>query len=253
MQPLFSDSKTFADATPRCLNLGALWPSGAVAQRPCGRLAVWPCACCTPMPKGCRAFGDDFVAEHLEPGVLQSLAADEGRSASLPLRAHIRRLWPHLLRCAALKLPPGGSLLPLSQACAVPRRRFRECCWSNTYFTLLGLVEDGRRDLAEAMLQNTAHQTDNLGPCAQWQPRLPVQPFAATVLPPRGCTCMRGARCRGVCQLSAAIAARTRLLNGWRVHVGGGHGGGSSGAAARRFTAELRCRRSRRRTRRGLP
>lgn len=29
--------------------------------------------------------------------------------------------------------------------------------------SLLGLVEDGRRDLAEAMLQNTAHQIDNLG------------------------------------------------------------------------------------------
>ena len=40
MQPLFSDSTTFADATPRCLNLGALWPSGPAAQRPCGRLAL---------------------------------------------------------------------------------------------------------------------------------------------------------------------------------------------------------------------
>ena len=68
-----------------------------------------------------------------------------------------------LIYCAALRLPPGGSLLPLPQACAVPRRRFRGRCDLNTYFTLLGLVEDGRRDLAEAMLQNTAHQTDNLG------------------------------------------------------------------------------------------
>ena len=88
MQPLFSGSKTFADATPRCLNLGALWPSGpARAARRCLKAA--------------GLFARHFVAEPLELGALQSPAADEGSSVSLPLRAHIRRLWPHLLRCAA--------------------------------------------------------------------------------------------------------------------------------------------------------
>ena len=74
----------------------------------------------------------------------------------LGLREHIRALWPLLVR-EHRQAAEGDSLLALPQPYVVPGGRFRELYYWDSYFTMLGLVADGRRDLAEAMLANFAH------------------------------------------------------------------------------------------------
>ena len=71
----------------------------------------------------------------------------------LPLREHIRALWPALVRQPA-PATSGASLLPLPRPYVVPGGRFRELYYWDSYFTLLGLRADGRGDLVEAMLDN---------------------------------------------------------------------------------------------------
>ena len=149
MQPLFADGKTFADARPRRLSPPALRTLYAAQKS----------------QPGFSLAG--FVTEHFEidnPAAPTAPTAQTGHHRPRrPLHEHIRRLWPLLLRAAPANGPPGGSLLPLPQAYVVPGGRFRECYYWDSYFTLLGLVQDGRRDLAQAMLDNTAHQIDTLG------------------------------------------------------------------------------------------
>ncbi len=73
-----------------------------------------------------------------------------------PVREHIRALWPLLVR-EHRDAAEGDSLLALPRPYVVPGGRFRELYYWDSYFTMLGLVADGRRDLAEAMLANFAH------------------------------------------------------------------------------------------------
>ena len=142
MHPLFIDSKTFADATPRHSSPGAL-------------RALY--VSCRTQP-GFSLAG--FVHEHFELEPVHAPERSDDGAVRLPLQAHIRRLWPHLLRGATANLQCGGSLLPLPHAYVVPGGRFREMYYWDSHFTMLGLVHHGRRDLAQGMLRNVVHQID---------------------------------------------------------------------------------------------
>jgi len=93
----------------------------------------------------------DFVHAHFElPG------HDAPVGPRLGIREHIQALWPLLVREHA-QAQEGESLLTLPRPYVVPGGRFRELYYWDSYFTMLGLVADGLRDLAVHMLANFAH------------------------------------------------------------------------------------------------
>jgi alpha,alpha-trehalase len=138
---IFTDSKTFADARPR----GA--PAEIVARYDSAR----------------RVAGFDFRAFVEQQFELPRPVGEGFRTdRSQTMEAHIRALWPVLMR------PPDtadarSSLIPLPRPYVVPGGRFREVYYWDSYFTMLGLVESGRTDLVEGMLDNFAHLIDTVG------------------------------------------------------------------------------------------
>lgn len=132
MARVFGDGKSFVDARPK--GTPALIRARFEAER---RLPGFSLA--------------DFVHAHFVlPG------HDAAVGPQLGIREHIRALWPLLVR-EHPQAQEGESLLALPRPYVVPGGRFRELYYWDSYFTMLGLVADGRRDLAEHMLANFAH------------------------------------------------------------------------------------------------
>lgn len=104
-----------------------------------------------------------FVHAHFDVVVPPPPATERPGGPRRALCQHIRNLWPQLLRRADAEAVCGSSLLPLPQPYVVPGGRFREMYGWDSYFTMLGLLEGGRCDLAEGMLCNVAYQIDTLG------------------------------------------------------------------------------------------
>ncbi len=143
-QGLFADGKTFIDAVPRAGDSLARIRSlyAAERERPGFSLA-------------------DFVAAHFTlPGEPASDATAFHTDDSRSLREHIDALWPYLTRQDPAPDPAvdaeGSTLLPLPGPYVVPGGRFREIYYWDSYFTLLGLLESGQRELAESMVRNFA-------------------------------------------------------------------------------------------------
>jgi alpha,alpha-trehalase len=140
MQRVFDDGKTFVDAVPKAP------PSTILAEFRRQR---------TTAGFDLRAF----AREHFVPPATNSEAF---RTTSRDVCAHIDALWPVLTR------PPderqqGSSLLPLPHRYIVPGGRFREIYYWDSYFTMLGLEESGRHDLALDMVRNFARLIDEYG------------------------------------------------------------------------------------------
>lgn len=95
-----------------------------------------------------------FINEHFE---LPEVAGTEYKSTILKgTSAHIEELWKVLSRKAdAAK--SYSSLLELPYPYIVPGGRFREIYYWDSYFTMLGLLESGRNDMAKNMLNNFAY------------------------------------------------------------------------------------------------
>jgi alpha,alpha-trehalase len=102
----------------------------------------------------------DFVHAHFaeEKAVASHYTSDPDQS----LKAHIDGLWRVLTR-RPHEHPAGSSILPLPNDYVVPGGRFREIYYWDSYFTMLGLVESGRRDLLAAMADNFAWLIDHYG------------------------------------------------------------------------------------------
>ncbi|HEU4720317.1 MAG TPA: alpha,alpha-trehalase TreA [Gemmatimonadaceae bacterium] len=141
MASVFPDSKTFVDARPRSS------PETIVARYAAER---------TRTGFDLRAF----VTEHFEA----PRAAGEGARSDTTqsMEAHIRALWPALTRPADAP-DPRSSLVPLPGPYVVPGGRFREVYYWDSYFTMLGLVEDGRLDLVKNMLDGFAALVRSVG------------------------------------------------------------------------------------------
>jgi alpha,alpha-trehalase len=75
---------------------------------------------------------------------------------------YVSDMW-QALRREPDEVEPYSSLLPLSRPYIVPGGRFREIYYWDSYFTMLGLEQDGRRDLARDMLANMASLIDRYG------------------------------------------------------------------------------------------
>jgi alpha,alpha-trehalase len=92
----------------------------------------------------------------------QSDGATYRTIAGQDVRDHIDRLWSVLERKPDDQRPY-SSRLPLPDRYIVPGGRFNEIYYWDSYFTMLGLEESGRRDLIDAMLRNFAHLIDEHG------------------------------------------------------------------------------------------
>ena len=138
---IYPDGKTFVDARPRMAP--ALVVQRYVAAR--------------------EAPGFDlraFTLEHFEAPRPYGggFATDQART----MDDHIKALWPVLTRSRDTA-DAHSSLIPLPNPYVVPGGRFREVYYWDSYFTMLGLAESGRRDLMRNMLDNFAHLIQTVG------------------------------------------------------------------------------------------
>jgi alpha,alpha-trehalase len=86
--------------------------------------------------------------------------ADYKSDISITVSENIRNLWPLLTREASSEL---SSLINLPNRYIVPGGRFREIYYWDSYFTMLGLKEDGKIDLIEDMVSNFAYLIHQIG------------------------------------------------------------------------------------------
>ena len=98
-----------------------------------------------------RIFLDRDAHFALPPEVTSADAEPDHES----LPDHIDRLWNQLTRTTK-SAPPDSSLLTLPYPYVVPGGRFREMYYWDSYFTMLGLVQSGRPELAENMVRDFA-------------------------------------------------------------------------------------------------
>ncbi len=96
------------------------------------------------------AAGDDALRAFIAANFDLPAASLAARPAVLPLREHIRALWKDLAR--APKKAASGSALPVQHRHVVPGGRFREIYYWDSFFTMLGLVRDGERELANGIV-----------------------------------------------------------------------------------------------------
>ncbi len=142
---IYPDGKTFADAVPDAapeVILGeyhAAYPDSSAAL---------------------RRFVDAHFSLPAAPVAAAAVPGPAPQAASL--EAHIDGLWDLLTRDTP-RAPPYGSLLPLPKPYVVPGGRFREIYYWDSYFTMLGLAESGRRELVADMVEDFAHLIDTYG------------------------------------------------------------------------------------------
>ena len=133
---IFDDNKTFADAIP---------------QKPPAEIMTDYRAAPPVDDKALRSF---VLERFTVPGV-----NDSGKAG---LRAHIRNLWPQLVRQPAPVIP-GESRIALPGPYVVPGGRFREIYYWDSYFTMLGLAADGEHALVESMLDDFTSLIERFG------------------------------------------------------------------------------------------
>jgi alpha,alpha-trehalase len=140
-EAIYPDGKVFPDAVPNAA------PAEILAQYH----ALQPDS-----PAALKRFVDSHFSL---PG-----AADSAPSfpKDVPIVAHIDGLWNPLTRTTT-SAPRYSSLLALPKAYVVPGGRFREIYYWDSYFTMLGLIESGRRDLAADMVSDFAYLIDAYG------------------------------------------------------------------------------------------
>ena len=75
---------------------------------------------------------------------------------------YVMSLWP-ILQQAATSVPPYSTLQPLPYPYVVPGGRFREVYYWDSYFTMLGLEDNGQHQLALDLLKDFAFELDHYG------------------------------------------------------------------------------------------
>jgi alpha,alpha-trehalase len=134
MARVFADGKTFADAT--ALQSDKVINEAYKSSKQLENFSL-------------KGFCEKYF---IIPGtVTEGFVSDTGRL----VQDHIRALWPVLTRMPD-SVREGSTLLPLKKPYVVPGGRFREIYYWDSYFTMLGLVQDGRTDLVKSMIDNFA-------------------------------------------------------------------------------------------------
>jgi alpha,alpha-trehalase len=139
-QALFDDQKHFVDALP--LKTPSQIQADYLAQ---------------------RNQSDFDLKRFVERNFEQSAPAETQKTTpGTDIREHINNLWPVLTRHYE-QVPAYSSMLPLPYPYVVPGGRFRELYYWDSYFTMLGLIESGQKQLARQMLDNFAFLIDTYG------------------------------------------------------------------------------------------
>lgn len=99
-----------------------------------------------------------FVLENFS--MPQIFGSDYKSNPALSVAENIKSLWPMLTRDSSKEV---SSLINLPNRYIVPGGRFREIYYWDSYFTMLGLREDGRVDLIEDMVFNFAYLINEVG------------------------------------------------------------------------------------------
>lgn len=141
MGHVFKDGKTFADAIPKGQPPVIATLYKHEKNRPGFKLA-------------------DFVQQHFNLPQDRTDVYVSDRSQSL--EQHIAGLWTHLTQQPA-EVSRASSLLPLPQPYVVPGGRFREVYYWDSYFTMLGLLQNGKPQLLISMVDNFASLIDRYG------------------------------------------------------------------------------------------
>jgi len=83
------------------------------------------------------------------------------KADSSDINEHIYKLWDVLQRPADEK--HSGTLIPLPHSYIVPGGRFREVYYWDSYFTILGLQEDGKKELIQNIIDNFSYLIEEYG------------------------------------------------------------------------------------------
>ena len=140
MQQVYSDGKTFVDATPKATPAAIIRAYRAERIKPGFNLKK-------------------FTHQYFDVPAASSTGYRSNVAAGV--RKHIDTLWKVLQHVA--DTVKGTSLLPLPYDYIVPGGRFREIYYWDSYFTMLGLAESKRYDLIESMVKNFAYLIDQYG------------------------------------------------------------------------------------------
>jgi alpha,alpha-trehalase len=141
MERVFADGKTFVDSVSRIEPRDILAAYRARRDQPGFELKA-------------------FVEQHFDPPAVE--ASHYVSPPDQPMLEHIDGLWPVLTR-QPQEHAPHSSLLPLPHPYVVPGGRFGELYYWDSYFTMLGLAQSGRKDLLRSMADNFAHLIDTYG------------------------------------------------------------------------------------------
>jgi alpha,alpha-trehalase len=141
MAGLFPDQKTFADAVPNKSPAEVMADYARQKELPAFDL---------------KAFVNQHFALPRSFDVFR-------RHPDWNVKDYIKTMWLVLQREPDEIPPPDSSLLPLRRPYIVPGGRFRDIYYWDGYFTMLGLIQDGRPGLARSMLENFASLIDRYG------------------------------------------------------------------------------------------
>jgi alpha,alpha-trehalase len=143
MQRVFPDSKTFVDALPNDAPAVIVQRYEEERGKPGFDLSAF--------------VQRNFTVPHPQDSAYRTSHGED-------VCSHIDNLWRVLKRGPDnAPLAPYSSLLPLPQSYVVPGGRFSELYYWDSYFTMLGLDESGRHDLAVSMVENFASLVDRYG------------------------------------------------------------------------------------------
>ena len=141
MEKIFADGKTFVDCIPK--KTPAEIMHDYAAQKNSANFNL-------------KKFVDDNFELPVNP------TNNYHSNANEDVETHIKNLWSVLKRNPD-KVVEGSSLLALPYPYIVPGGRFREVYYWDSYFTMLGLKEDGEVEMIENMVKNFAYLIENYG------------------------------------------------------------------------------------------
>jgi alpha,alpha-trehalase len=113
--------------------------------------------------KGTTGFNlTTFVHQHFSPTPEPPGPIVHTAPRGTKLLDYVHSLWPVLTQSDPT-VPAFSTLLPLPFPYVVPGGRFREVYYWDSYFTMLGLIQDGQRALAIDMLKDFAEEIARYG------------------------------------------------------------------------------------------
>src|SRR5262245_54731326 len=143
MQRIFADGKAFVDAVPHDAPSIVMQRYRDERSTPGFDLAAF--------------VQRNFIVQRPKESGYRSVPGED-------VCTHIDKLWPVLERKPEdIHRAAYSSLLPLPRPYVVPGGRFGEVYYWDSYFTMLGLEESGRHDLALDMVENFASLIDRYG------------------------------------------------------------------------------------------